>query len=87
MDLFDYFFAASATTQVHGGDRCRSNDNPSILTESVGRLMYLRVYDRRDSSSKPTPSPSVWYSFTDTHSSVLLLYLLGSSRGLSRLLP
>ncbi len=38
---------------------------PQTLTESVTRLIYLRVYDSRASSSKPAPSPSsLCYSLT-----------------------
>jgi hypothetical protein len=40
---------------------------PHPLVESTVRLMYLRVYDTRDSSCKPEPSPSLWYSLTHAH--------------------
>ena len=43
---------------------------PHPLSESVERLMYLRVYDRWDNSYKSVPSPSLWYSFTHTHRSI-----------------
>jgi hypothetical protein len=29
--------------------------------------MYLRVYDNRDSSRQPAPSPSLYYSLTHAH--------------------
>jgi hypothetical protein len=32
--------------------------------------MYLRVYDSRDRSRQPAPSPSLWYSLTHVHSSI-----------------
>ena len=32
--------------------------------------MYLRVYDSRDSSLQPAPSPSVCYSLTHAHRSI-----------------
>ena len=35
------------------------NRNPQLLAESVERLMYLRVYDNRDSSRQSAPSPSL----------------------------
>ena len=41
---------------------------PQSLTDSVTRLIYLRVYDNRTNSSKPSPSPSsLSYSLTHTH--------------------
>ena len=42
---------------------------PHPQTESVVRLMYLRVYDSRDHSSKTVPSPSLHYSLKHTHRS------------------
>ncbi len=32
--------------------------------------MYLRVYDSRDSSRQPAPSPSLYYLFTHAHRSI-----------------
>jgi hypothetical protein len=46
------------------------NHSPQLLTESVVKLMYLRVYDSRDSSRQPAPSPSLCYSLTHTHTSI-----------------
>jgi hypothetical protein len=49
------------------------NHNPQSLSESVvhtERLMYLRVYDSRDSSCKPVPSLSVCDSLTHAHSTL-----------------
>ena len=44
---------------------------PQPLVESVTRLIDLRVYDSRASSSKPTPSPSsLCYSLTHAHRSI-----------------
>ena len=40
------------------------NRNPQPLADSPARLMYLRVYDSRDSSRQPAPSPSLCYSLT-----------------------
>jgi hypothetical protein len=46
------------------------NRNPQTLADSSTRLMYLRVYDSRDSSRQPVPSPSLSYSLTHTHRSI-----------------
>jgi hypothetical protein len=46
------------------------NRNPQSLAESDVRLMYLRVYDSRDSSRQPAPSPSLCYSLTHAHRSI-----------------
>ena len=44
---------------------------PQPLTESTTRLIYLRVYDSRDRSSNPGPSPSfLSYSLTHPHRSI-----------------
>jgi hypothetical protein len=32
--------------------------------------MHLRVYDNRDSSRQPAPSPSLYYSLTNSHRSI-----------------
>jgi hypothetical protein len=40
------------------------NRNPQLLAESAARLIYLRVYDSRDSSRQPAPSPSLCSSLT-----------------------
>jgi hypothetical protein len=40
------------------------------VAESAARLMYLRVYDSRDISHHPTPSPSLSYSLTHPHRSI-----------------
>ncbi len=37
------------------------------LADSAAKLMYLRVYDSRDSSHQPAPSPSLCYSLTHAH--------------------
>ena len=45
------------------------SQHPPPLTDSTERLIYLRVYDSRASSSKPAPSPmSLYYSLTLAHS-------------------
>jgi hypothetical protein len=44
------------------------NRNPQPLADSATRLMYLRVYDNRDSSHQSAPSPSLSYSLTHAHS-------------------
>ncbi len=44
--------------------------NPQPLSDSTARLMYLRVYDSRDSSHQPAPSPSLYYSLTQSHRSI-----------------
>ncbi len=46
------------------------NHNPQLLAESAARLMYLRVYDSRDSSHQPVPSASLCYSLTLTHNTL-----------------
>jgi hypothetical protein len=46
------------------------NHNPQTLSESVTRLMYLRVYDSRDSSCQPATSPSLCYPLTHAHRSI-----------------
>ncbi len=40
--------------------------NPQPLTESVTRLMYLRVYDNRDKSRSLHPPRPLFYSLTHT---------------------
>ncbi len=59
----------SSLTHTH---RCigYSNRNPQPLTESSTRLMYLRVYDNRDTSRQSAPSPSLCYSLTHAHRSI-----------------
>ena len=42
------------------------NNKPQSLAESAATLMYLRIYDSRDSSSKPEPSPSLCSLLTHT---------------------
>ncbi len=45
-------------------------NTPHPLADSDVRLIYLRVYDIRGSSSKTVPSPSsLWYSLTHAHRS------------------
>jgi hypothetical protein len=56
-------------THVHRSIGYR-NRNPQSLTDSSVRLMYLRVYDSRDSSRQPAPSPSLCSSLTHTHRSI-----------------
>ena len=56
--------------QFRGGFSQRRNRNPQPLAESAPRLMYLRVYDSRDSSRQSSPSPSLSYSITHTHRSI-----------------
>ncbi len=46
------------------------NYNPKSLSESVVRLMYLRVYDNRDTSLQSPPSPFLDYSLTHPHRSI-----------------
>jgi hypothetical protein len=46
------------------------NRNPQPLAESTTRLMYLRVYDSRDSSCQSAPSPSPCYPLTHTYRSI-----------------
>ncbi len=42
--------------------------SPQPLADSAARLIYLRAYDSRATSSKSTPSPlSLWYSLTLAH--------------------
>jgi hypothetical protein len=43
-----------------------SQPQPQPLSESVTRLMHLRVYDSRDNSHQSVPSPSLYYSHTHT---------------------
>jgi hypothetical protein len=59
----------SSLTHAHRSIGYR-NHNPQSLAESVVRLMYLRVYDTRDSSRQTVPSPSLCYSFTHAHSTL-----------------
>jgi len=59
----------SSLTHAHRSIAYR-NRNPQPLAESAARLMYLRVYDSRDSSSQPAPSPSLCYSLTHAHRSI-----------------
>jgi hypothetical protein len=40
------------------------------MADSAPRLMYLCVYDSRDNSRQPVPSPSLCYSFTHAHRSI-----------------
>jgi hypothetical protein len=42
----------------------------SRVTFHAARLMHLRVYDSRDSSRQPAPSPSVCCSLTHVHRSI-----------------
>jgi hypothetical protein len=64
-----YHYPRAPRTQAH-----RSigylNHNPQVLTESTVRLMYLCVYDSRDTSRQPPPSPSLSYSLTHVHRSI-----------------
>ncbi len=46
------------------------NRNTQLLAESAARLMHLRVYDNRDISRQPAPSPSLCYSLTHAHRSI-----------------
>ena len=46
------------------------NRNPQSLTEWSTRLMYLCVYDSRDSSHQSGPSPSLSYSLKHGHRSI-----------------
>ena len=46
------------------------NRNPQPLAESSTRLMYLRVYDSRDTSHQSETSPSLCYSLKHTHRSI-----------------
>jgi len=64
----------SSLTHVH---RCIGyhNHNPQPLAESSVRLMYLRVYDSRDTSRQSAPSPSLCYSLTHVHSTLPTLTL------------
>jgi hypothetical protein len=53
--------------------RCLSKTSTNYaqpLADSSARLMYLRVYDSRDSSRQPAPSPSLCYSLTHAHRSI-----------------
>ena len=59
----------SSLTHAHRSIGYR-NRNPQPLAESAARLMYLRVYDSRDSSHQSAPSPSVFYSLTHAHSTL-----------------
>jgi len=59
----------SSLTHAHRSIGYR-NRNPQPLAESAARLMYLRVYDSRDSSRQPAPSPSLCYSLTHAHRSI-----------------
>ncbi len=43
------------------------NRNPKPLADSAARLMYLCVYDSRDSSRQSAPFPSLCYSLTHAH--------------------
>ena len=54
-------FPHSSLTLTHWSIGYR-NHNPQPLTESSQKLMYLRVYDSRESSHHPPPSPSLYYS-------------------------
>ena len=62
----------SSLTHAHRSIGYR-NRNPQPLAESAARLMYLRVYDSRDTSRKPAPSPSLCYSLTHAHRSIAYL--------------
>ena len=59
----------SSLTHAHRSIGYR-NRNPQPLADSAARLMYLRVYDSRDSSRQPAPSPSLCYSLTHAHRSI-----------------
>ncbi len=59
----------SSLTHAHRSIGYR-NRNPQLLSESVTRLMFLRVYDNRDNSRQPAPSPSLWYSLTHAQKSI-----------------
>ncbi len=50
--------------------RCHERVSRNRQVESVTRLMYLRVYDNRDTSRQTPPSPSLHYSFTLPHGSI-----------------
>ena len=43
---------------------------PSLWMKSAVRLMHLRVYDRRDTSHQPAPSPSLCYLLTQVHNTL-----------------
>ena len=62
-------FPCSSLTHAHRFIGYR-NRNPQLLADSPARLMYLRVYDSRDSSRQPAPSPSLCYSLTHAHRSI-----------------
>jgi hypothetical protein len=60
-------------SHMHTGPLVIATATPSFsVAESATRLMYhsLRVYDSRDSSRQPAPSPSLCYSFTHAHRSI-----------------
>jgi hypothetical protein len=68
-------------SHMHTGPACYSlthahrsigyrNRNPQPLADSSVRLMYLRVYDIRDSSQQSAHSPSLSYSLTHAHRSI-----------------
>ncbi len=57
-------------SHMHTGPLVIATATPSLWAESATRLMYLRVYDSRDSSRQPAPSPSVCYSLKHAHSTL-----------------
>ena len=57
---------AHTCTQVHW----LSQSQPQASGWLDPRLMYLRVYDSRDSSRQPAPSPSLCHSLTHAHRSI-----------------
>ncbi len=59
----------SSLTHAHRSIGYR-NRNPKPLADSAARLMYVRVYDSRDSSPLSAPSPSLCYSLTHAHRSI-----------------
>jgi hypothetical protein len=53
-------------SHMHTGPLVIATATPS-LSDSVTRLLYLRVYDSRDRSRQPAPIPSLCYSLTHAH--------------------
>jgi hypothetical protein len=62
-----FFMQLQINTQNKQNFRHR---NPQPLAGSATRLMYLRVYDSRDSSRQSAPSSSLYYSLTHAHRSI-----------------
>ncbi len=58
---------STSRSHMHNRSIGYRNRNPQPMADSAARLMYLRVYDSRDSSHQPAPSPSLCYSLTHTH--------------------